>query len=273
MHRNNLLGAYLRACRERVSPGTVGLEGLGPRRVAGLRREEVALLAGISSNYYLRLEQGRDRHPSAQVLESLARALRLDPTETAHLLALGRPRTREVDNARLVTVPASIGQLLQTLDLPAFVQDEHFDVLASNALARALSPELRPGRNRLLSVFLDPDERALFADWDLVADHLVASFRASLAADAGDQRTTELVDELSARDTRFHQLWERYAVANLVDRPPVRFAHPLVGEFTLTRDNLAIDGPDALRLMIYHAVPGSDDLRKLVRLRDTARSS
>ncbi|MBM9503428.1 helix-turn-helix transcriptional regulator [Actinacidiphila acididurans] len=273
MHRNNLLGAYLRTCRGRVSPGAVGLEGLGPRRVAGLRREEVALLAGISSNYYLRLEQGRDRHPSEQVLESLARALRLDPTETAHLLALGRPPTRPVDDPRLVAVPASIGRLLEAVGLPAFVQDEHLDVLASNALARALSPALRPGRNRLLSVFLDPDERDLFADWDLVAAHLVASFRTSIAASAGDQRTSELVDELSARDTRFRELWERHAVVNMVDRPPVRFAHPLVGGLTLTRDNLAIDGPNALRLMIYHAAPGSQDHDRLVRLRDAAPSS
>ncbi|MEK8174480.1 hypothetical protein NKH77_52115 [Streptomyces sp. M19] len=137
----------------------------------------------------------------------------------------------------------------------------------------ARSPTLRPGQNRLLSVFLDPDERALFADWELVADHLVASFRTSIAANASDQRTSELVNELSARDTRFHELWERYGVVNLVDRPPVRFAHPLVGELTLTRDNLAIDGPDALRLMIYHAVPGSEDHKRLVRLRDAAPSS
>ncbi|SEG52650.1 Helix-turn-helix domain-containing protein [Actinacidiphila yanglinensis] len=273
MHRNNLLGAYLRTCRGRVSPDAVGLEGLGPRRVAGLRREEVALLAGISANYYLRLEQGRDRHPSEQVLESLARALRLGPTETAHLRALGRPPTSHVDDARLVAVPASVGRLVETLDLPAFVQDAHLDVLASNAVARALSPALRPGRNRLLSVFLDPDERALFADWELVADHLVASFRTSIAAGAGDQRTSELVDALSARDTRFRERWEGHAVVNMVDRPPVRFAHPLVGELTLTRDNLAIDGPDALRLVIYHAVPGSEDHDGLVRLRNAEPKS
>jgi len=114
MRQDKLLGAYLRACRERVSPADVGLAGLGPRRVAGLRREEVALLAGISANYYLRLEQGRDRHPSAQVLEALARALRLDATETAQLLALGQPRAKDMAGARLVTVPASISQLLRT---------------------------------------------------------------------------------------------------------------------------------------------------------------
>jgi len=268
MPQKNLFGEYLRACRERVSPADVGLEWLGPRRVAGLRREEVALLAGISANYYLRLEQGRDRHPSAQVLESLARALRLDETEKSHLLALGQPRAKDADITRLAAVPASIGQLLQALGLPAFVQDEHFDVIASNAMARALSPTLLPGQNRLLSVFLDPDERALFTDWEEVAAGIVASFRASVAADADDPRTTELVNELSASDAHFRTFWERHDVANRVDRPPVRFTHPVVGALTLTRENLAVDGPDALRLMIYHAVQGSEDVAKLARLGD-----
>ncbi|WP_020499818.1 helix-turn-helix transcriptional regulator [Sciscionella marina] len=268
MRRDNLLGEYLRACRERVSPANIGLEALGPRRVPGLRREEVALLAGISANYYLRLEQGVDRHPSGQVLESLARALRLDETETVHLLALGRPPAKDVTGAGMAAVPSSIRGLLRTLELPAFVQDEHFDVLASNAMAVALSPTLRPGRNRVLSVFLDPDERALFADWEVDSGLLVASFRASIAADAADRRTTELVDELSARDSHFRELWAGHDVANRVDRPPVRFAHPVVGQLTLIRDNLAVDGPDALRLMVYHADPGSADFGKLARLRE-----
>lgn len=267
MGRKNLLGEYLRACRARVSPADIGFEGLGPRRVAGLRREEVAMLAGISANYYLRLEQGRDRHPSGQVLEALARALRLDTTETAHLSALGRPRSAEVEGARLVTVPANIDLLLQALDLPAFVQDRHFDVVASNAMARALSPTLLPGRNRMLSVFLDLEERALFLDWTESAASLVASFRASVAGHADDGRTTELVSELSAGDAYFRDLWERHTVVSQVDRPAVRFAHPLVGAITLTRDNLAIDGPDGLRLVIYHAGLRPDDLEKLVQLK------
>lgn len=272
MRRTNLLGEYLRACRERVSPTNAGIEGLGPRRVPGLRREEVALLAGISANYYLRLEQGRDRSPSDQVLESLARALRLDSAETAHLVALGHPRTGDESGPRRVTVPASTLQLLRALDLPAFVQDEHFDVLAANATARALSPALRPGRNRLLSAFLDPGERALFADWEIVTEHLVASFRASVAAAADDRRTTELVAELSARDGSFRELWAGHAVVAMVDRPPVRFAHPVVGMLTLTRENLAVDGPAPLRLMIYHAERESEDHAKVKRLGAAVRS-
>jgi transcriptional regulator with XRE-family HTH domain len=271
MRRNSLLGDYLRACRERVSPADVGFQGTGQRRVTGLRREEVALLAGISANYYLRLEQGRDRSPSEQVLQSLARALRLDQTETAHLLALGRPPSAR-SGSREMNVPASIRQLLLALELPAFVQDEHFDVVASNPLAQALSPTLRPGRNRMLSVFLDPDERALFADWEIITEHLVASFRASVAASAGDWRTTQLVDELSARDARFRELWAGHTVVAMVDRPPVRFDHPNLGMLTVTRENLAVDGPGALRLMIYHADPGTDDHAKLKLLGAEARS-
>ncbi|GAB3581095.1 helix-turn-helix transcriptional regulator [Amycolatopsis endophytica] len=266
MGRNNLLGEYLRACRERVTPSEAAIEWLGPRRVPGLRREEVALLAGISANYYLRLEQGRDRSPSDQVLESLARALRLDATETAHLIALGHPPTGNLRGPRQVDVPASTQQLLRALDLPAFIQDQHFDVIAANTTAHALSPALQPGHNRLLSVFLDPAERALFADWEIVAEHLVASFRASVAAAVDDRRTTQLVTELSARDAHFRELWAGHAVVARIDRPPVRFAHPVAGLLTLTRENLAVDGPTPLRLMIYHAERGSDDHAKLTRL-------
>jgi transcriptional regulator with XRE-family HTH domain len=272
MRRNNL-GEYLRACRERVSPSDAGIEGLGPRRVPGLRREEVALLAGISANYYLRLEQGRDRSPSDQVLQSLARALRLDPTETAYLMALGRPRKGNECGPRQVDVPASTQQLLRALDLPAFVQDSHFDVVSANTMARALSPTLQPGHNRLLSVFLDPDERALFADWEIVAEHLVASFRASVAAAVDDRRTSQLVAELSARDAHFRALWAGHAVVARVDRPPVRFAHPVVGMLTLTRENLAVDGPAPLRLMIYHADRGSEHHAQLKRLSGEVRST
>jgi len=263
MRRTSLLGDYLRACRDRVSPADAGLEPLGPRRVPGLRREEVALLAGISADYYLRLEQGRDRHPSEQVLAALARALRLDRVQTTHLLALGRPSGGRDRAGAPAEVPASIRQLLHAMEFPAWVQDAHLDVLAANRMARLLSPQLRPGGNRLRSVFLDPDERALFADWHVVAGQLVASFRATIAGDADDARTTELVDELSARDPTFRELWARQAVADRVDRPPVRFTHPAAGPLTLLRDNLGIDGPAALRLMIYHPEPDSDDLTRL----------
>lgn len=268
MAESNLLGEYLRARRQRVAPAVVGLDVRGPRRVPGLRREEVAMLAGISSDYYLRLEQGRDRHPSAQVLTSLSRVLQLDASATAHLLALGAPRSAGTDGADAATpaVPATIGQLLRALSLPAFVEDEHFDVLESNAAARALSPAIVPGRNRVVSTFLDPDARALFVDWDLVAAELVGGFRASVAGSAGDRRTVELIAQLSTGSARFRELWARYDVEALVDRPPVRVVHPEVGELTLTRDNVPVEGRRGLRLVIYHAEPGTETFARLQRL-------
>lgn len=148
MSENNLLGDYLRARRELVQPDSVGLPAHGVRRVAGLRREEVAMLAGVSSDYYLRLEQGRDRNPSIQVLEALARVLRLDDAATDYLLGLATPRPRHRRRSpRRETVPATIRELLDVLGLPAFVEGRYFDVLATNSLARALAPSL-PGRRQ-----------------------------------------------------------------------------------------------------------------------------
>ena len=172
---DNLLGEYLRARRELVNPEDVGVRVTGLRRVAGLRREEVATLAGISSDYYLRLEQGRDRHPSAQVLESLARVLQLDETATEYLLSLSRPPTRATSRPRRERVQVGIAQLLEVIGLPAFVEGRYLDVLASNAMARALSPALRVGENRLRSVFLDTGERDLYPDWEHVIAAMVAS--------------------------------------------------------------------------------------------------
>jgi transcriptional regulator with XRE-family HTH domain len=150
----NALGEYLRARRELVTPEQAGVPVLSTRRVPGLRREEVAMLAGISADYYLRLEQGRDRNPSAQVLESLARVLQLDDDATAYLLGLGAEKPRRLRRrARRETVPPGVVKLVAALPLPAFVEGRYFDVLAANALATALSPRLVPGGNRLRDVF------------------------------------------------------------------------------------------------------------------------
>src|ERR1039458_3633014 len=150
MNETNLLGDYLRARRELVQPESVGLPVNGVRRVAGLRREEVALLAGISSDYYLRLEQGRDRNPSIQVLEALARVLQLDQVATDYLLGLAAPQPRHRRRRpRRESVPSGIRQLLDVVGQPAFVEGRYFDVLAANSLAYALSPRLQVRRNGL----------------------------------------------------------------------------------------------------------------------------
>src|SRR6202050_3986153 len=209
----NPLGSYLRARRALVTPEQAGLPPGANRRVPCLRREEVAMLAGISADYYLRLEQGRDRNPSAQVLESLARVLQLDADATAYLLGLGddkprRPRRRP----RRETVQPGIAKLVATIGLPAFVEGRYFDVLAANALATALSPRLVPGGNRLRDVFLDPAEQSLYPNWDRATANLVAGFRQPVGTDTDDPRFIELVGELSLASPRFCQLWARHDV-------------------------------------------------------------
>src|ERR1700729_1298981 len=135
MSEDNLLGGYLRARRALVRPGSVGLPDHGVRRVNGLRREEVAMLAGISSDYYLRLEQGRDHNPSIQVLEALARVLQLDQPATDYLLGLAAPQPRQRRRPKRESVPPGVRQLLDVVGLPAFVEGRYFDVLAANRLA------------------------------------------------------------------------------------------------------------------------------------------
>jgi transcriptional regulator with XRE-family HTH domain len=261
----NLLGDYLRARRELVQPGSVGLPASGTRRVAGLRREEVAMLAGISSDYYLRLEQGRDRNPSAQVLEALARVLSLDEAATSYLLGLAAPRPRRPRRPRRETVPAGIRQLLGVVGLPAFVEGRYFDVLAANSLGQALSPNLQPGQNRLRSVFLDPAERALYPDWPQATARLVAGFRESVGTDTDDPRFVQLVGELSLGSERFRQLWARHDV-QAREGAVVRLMHPQVGELTLSREKLVISGTAGQLLVIYHAQPGTGSAEKLVLL-------
>ena len=265
-----MLGDFLRARRELVQPESVGLPTSGVRRVAGLRREEVALLAGISSDYYLRLEQGRDRNPSVQVLEALGRVLQLDQAATDYLLSLAAPRPRHRQRRpKRETVPAGIRQLLDVVGLPAFVEGRYFDVLAANALAGALSPNLRTGENRLRSVFLDAAERDLYPDWGQATARLVAGFRESVGTDTDDPRFVQLVGELSLSSDRFRQLWARHEVKSR-EGMPTRLSHPQVGELTLNREKLAIGGTEGQMLVIYHAAPGTSSAEKLSLLASLA---
>ena len=260
MDSKNALGEFLRARRERVRPGDVGLSGGGLRRVPGLRREEVALLAGISSDYYLRLEQGRDRNPSVQVLEALARVLRLDASATAHLLSLAQPERPAVSRRRArrpEAVPASVRELLDTWSgHPAYVQNRFTDCLAANALCTALSPNYTPGVNLLRAVFLDPAEHELRRDWDELTAEGVATLRGHIGPDVDDPRLVELVGELSVRSDRFRYLWSRHEVRPMLGRTSL-LSHPLVGDFELRSNKFEIPGTDALSLVVFHAEPGS----------------
>lgn len=266
----NHLGEYLRARRELVMPEQVGLADAGRRRVPGLRREEVAMLAGISVDYYLRLERGRDRNPSVQVLESIARVLQLDDEHVSYLLGLVADQPRRTRRRpRRETVPAGTVTLLSTLPHPAFVEGRYFDILAANAMAVALSPRLSVGANQLLDVFLDPAERSLHLDWDGTTECYATSLRQSVGTDTDDQRFIELIGELSLASPRFRALWNRHDVST--QRPgSVPFDHPQVGEVRLYRERFAISGTDGISLVIYHPEAGSADAEKLALLGSSA---
>ncbi|HEX9065234.1 MAG TPA: helix-turn-helix domain-containing protein [Streptosporangiaceae bacterium] len=266
MTRPNALGEYLRARRELTDPADAGLPVVGVRRTPGLRREEVATLAGISADYYLRLEQGRDRNPSPQVLQALARVFGLDATAAEYLLSLAAARPARSVRPRRDSVPAGIRQLLDSLNLPAFVESRIFDVLAVNDLATALCPAIRPGQNRLRSMFLDEDERAMYPDWDQLIGGMIAAFRASIGSETDDTRTAQLVGELSLASEPFRRLWARHDVKPLAGGQ-VRLRHPEVGLLDLRREKLPIGGSGGQLLVIYHAEPGSASAEALGRLR------
>jgi transcriptional regulator with XRE-family HTH domain len=266
----NALGAFLRARRELVTPQQVGIADLGVRRVPGLRREEVAMLAGISADYYLRLERGRDRNPSQQVLESIARVLRLDDDHLAHLKSLVAEAPRPRGRRSPVEIPPSGAlKLLDSLAQPAFIEGRYFDILASNSLARALSPGLAVGGNQLRDLFLDPAEQALHPDWQDVTECLIANLRQSVGNDVGDPRLIELTTELSSASARFRELWARHEVRGQRGTP-LRINHPQVGELTLNRERLRIDGAEDLKLVVYHPDAGSSDADKLALLASAA---
>jgi transcriptional regulator with XRE-family HTH domain len=262
----SLLGSFLRARREQVRPGQVGLPGGGRRRTPGLRREEVATLAGISADYYLRIEQGRERSPSAQVLQSLARVLLLDRAETCYLLSLTSPRPRGPARRPSRKVPEGTLILLGSLPVPAFVEDRYWEVLAANRLAAVLSPNMRAGVNRLRAAFLDPAERELHANWEQATASAVGQLRASMGAHAGDPQLTALVSELSVKSERFRRLWARQDVIAPAGGPAT-LHHPEVGEMTLYREKLQVSGTDGQVLVIYHAKPGTPCAEKMSLLR------
>ncbi|GAA1912926.1 helix-turn-helix transcriptional regulator [Streptomyces durmitorensis] len=265
MENTNPLGAFLRARRELVSPEAVGITPHGLRRVKGLRREEVATLAGISSDYYLRLEQGRDHNPSVQVLEALAGVLQLDGDATAYLLGLSGSRPRKTVRPAAERVPVSIKYMLAQMPMPAFVHGRYFDVLAANPMARALSPNMAPGVNRLRAAFLDPRERELHRDWAQATVGVVAQLRASAGPAGDDPRLAALVGELSLKSDRFRSLWARHDVRRR-ETEVSRMRHPKVGDLELYREKLTINGTDGQLLVVYHAKPGSPSAQSLTRL-------
>ncbi|MGW5387033.1 helix-turn-helix transcriptional regulator [Nocardia sp. NPDC003963] len=264
MDSDNRLGSFLRARRELVRPADFGLPGGGQRRVAGLRREEIALLAGVSADYYIRLEQGRDKHPSEQVITALARVFSLDDEATAHLRELARPAPTRPKRPRR---PERVAPgLLRLMDLwertPALVLGRSLDVLAANPLAVAVNACSVPGINQVRMIFLDPQARQIYPEWSSIAADTVASLRAAAGTDLDDPRLTELVGELSLKSEEFRQLWARHDVRTKTSGVK-RFHHEMVGELTLTYESFTVNGAHGQTLFVYHAEPGSPSERSL----------
>jgi transcriptional regulator with XRE-family HTH domain len=258
------LGEYLRVRRERLVPDDVGLPAGPRRRVPGLRREEVALLAGISVEYYLRLEQGRDQHPSDQVLDSIARALQLDADAETYLRELARPpRTEHRKQSRPERVSAGVQSLIDSWpSTPALVHGRYLTTLAANSMAVALSPFFAPGVNSLRAAFLEPEMREFYLDWDEMTAKAVAYLRSVVGADVDDPRLVELVGELSLRSERFRTLWARQDVRQKTSGL-TRMLHPQVGALDLLYEKLALPGAPGQMLITYHAEQGSPSHERL----------
>ncbi|WP_374612864.1 helix-turn-helix transcriptional regulator [Gordonia sp. (in: high G+C Gram-positive bacteria)] len=274
---------FLMSRRAKISPETAGLPAGGNRRVPGLRRSEVATLAGVSVEYYSRLERGTIAGASSSVLESLARALQLDDTERAHLLDLARAadgipasgRTRR-RSAKATASRHSLTWALDAItDAVAFVRDSHQDLLATNALGRAFySPVIGDGGrtpNLARFQFLDPASREFYPDWDLFAEMCVAIMRAEAGRDPHDKALQDLVGELSTRSDTFRTLWAAHNVRTH-GTGTKRFHHPVVGELTLAYEELAVTADPGTILMIYTAEPGSPSAERLRLLASYAAS-
>lgn len=263
---SNDLGDFLRAHRARLRPDDVGLASYGARRVAGLRREEVAVLAGMNSDYYARLEQGRERSPSPQILESISGALRMDDEAREHMFRLAgtapdgeRPQPRE-------NVSHALRQLLDGYSTAAaFVLNPANDFLASNALADALFSPFEDMDNMARMTFLDPAARSFFTQWGRAAEAVVAGLRHAMGLDRHYRRLHDLVSSLSQESEEFAALWSSHTVHGKT-RAGKELVHPDVGALDLTYQTFDVRGAPGQQLVIYHAEPGSPGAQALALL-------
>lgn len=251
------LGDYLRSRRAHVRPEDAGLVSTGVRRVPGLRREEVAWLAGLSVDYYVRLEQGRERSPSAPVLDALAAALRLDHDGHRHLFRLAglAPRLANVRKPDRVD-PALLRLMAAWPDNPALVYNRAYDVLAANPLAQELFGDFGAQSNLMLLVFGEPRARDFYVDWRDIAENSVAGFRLNYAAAPADPRVQAVLAELLNGGAEFRTLWERHD-ARGKSLAVKAFRHPDVGVLELTVQTFDVRSAPGQELVVYDAEPAS----------------
>jgi transcriptional regulator with XRE-family HTH domain len=254
---NDELREFLRTRRARLQPQDVGIEPQGQRRVPGLRREEVAMLAGVSLDYYARREQGRDLQPSNQVLDAIARALRLADVERTYLHNLVRS-TLSVPapgDVRLPPLEAGTRLLLDSVAIPALIVDFRGDVHAMNPMGRAMLVGLEPEGNHLRWLFLDPSTRELLTDWEVIARVSVAVLREAAGHHTRDTRLHALIGELSVASLEFRTWWAEHDVDTRCTGTK-RFHHPVVGELVVHIETLQLQGGERW-LYAYAVEPGS----------------
>ncbi|MGW1874671.1 helix-turn-helix domain-containing protein [Streptomyces sp. NPDC001975] len=269
LDRRAELSEFLRTRRARLRPGDVGLPDFGRhRRVPGLRREELAQLAGVSVAYYTRLEQGNGRNVSAEVLDAIARALRLSDAEHAHLMHLAKGKQhKKKASSRPQQVRPALGQLLEAMDgVPAYVGGRRSDILAWNGMAAAVFGDWSElpvtERNWARLVFLRPEYRDLFVEWEQKAIDIVCLLRMDAGCFPDDTRLSALVGELSVKSEEFRRLWATHDVKEK-SHGVKRLHHPLVGELYLSYESFRMpDDPDQ-SLVTYHAEPGSASAQAL----------
>ncbi|MFE2538221.1 helix-turn-helix domain-containing protein [Streptomyces sp. NPDC059371] len=269
LDRRAELSEFLRSRRARLKPEDVGMPDFGRhRRVPGLRREELAQLAGVSVAYYTRLEQGHGRNVSAEVLDAIAKALRLTDAEHNHLTHLAKPKQhKKRQAARPQQVRGSLRQLLDTLDgVPAYITGRRSDVLVWNRMAAAVFgdwSELPPQeRNWARMVFLRPEYRDLFVEWEQKAIDIVCLLRMDAGCHPDDPRLAALVGELSVKSEDFRRLWATHDVKEKSHGVKL-LRHPLVGDLALQFESFRLVGDSELALVTYHAEPGSSSAQAL----------
>jgi transcriptional regulator with XRE-family HTH domain len=271
---------FLTSRRARIKPEDVGLKTYGPRRVPGLRREEVATLAGVSVDYYNRMERGNLGGASESVLDALASALRLDDAERAHLFDLARasgpsarPRRRRTTKQN---VRPSVQWMLDSMTgSAAIAENGRLDALATNQLGRALYSHLFDGSGRPVNfvrfVFLDPRAKEFFADWERAARDVAALLRSEAGRDPFDRELSDLVGELSTRSEEFRGHWATHNV-RLHTKGEKRFNHPVVGELELSYNRIELPGDPGLVIVAYTAEPGSSSAEAFSLLASWAAS-